>query len=194
MKAVVALLVALVSVSSALVRAYSVEPVQQSWSGWTRTVEPNDKVSQIVTCCWDELDSTCYVELFVGLNESAGAYDLEVRDDSTSDLIAHKYNVPPVRDHEWLRFDTLDIDAEFTKGKKYRFTFTRDGSDSINYYTDDEDPYGHGWLKLGGTDEYGKDLSMRVYGVMDKEGMRAEGGRMKPDTDHRPTSQSAYAA
>lgn len=35
-----------------LVQAYSVAPIRAQWAGWT------DTVSQTVTCCWDELDST----------------------------------------------------------------------------------------------------------------------------------------
>jgi hypothetical protein len=41
-----------------LVQAYSVAPIRAQWAGWT------DTVSQTVTCCWDELDTTCYVEPF----------------------------------------------------------------------------------------------------------------------------------
>jgi len=51
----------LVTVSSALVQGYSVEPVKASWSGSTDTVPPYNYVAQTVTCNWDELDSSCYV-------------------------------------------------------------------------------------------------------------------------------------
>ncbi len=45
----------------ALMQAYSVEPVKASWSG---KVKHDVGVAQAVTCCWDELDSTCYVQPF----------------------------------------------------------------------------------------------------------------------------------
>jgi len=48
--------------AQALMQAYSVEPVKAAWSGWTPSEFPYNHVSQTVTCCWDELDSTCDVE------------------------------------------------------------------------------------------------------------------------------------
>jgi hypothetical protein len=42
----------------ALMQAYSVEPVKAAWSG---KVKHDVGVAQTVTCCWDELDSSCYV-------------------------------------------------------------------------------------------------------------------------------------
>jgi len=54
---------AVASVSLGYVRAYSVEPQTASQSGWTRFVEPNNYVSQVVTICFDSL---AYVELFAG--------------------------------------------------------------------------------------------------------------------------------
>ena len=123
MRAVAALLAVLVSVSAALVRAYSVEPVQQSWSGWTRTVEPNDKVSQIVTCNWDELDSTtgAYFELFVGsrgANPGVG-YELDVYEvDGGLDPIASSPVRVAAQDYDWLEFPVgVASGYEFTKGK-----------------------------------------------------------------------------
>jgi hypothetical protein len=53
----------LVTVSSALVQGYSVEPVKASYSGHTDTVPPYNYVSQTVTA---NFDSVCYCELFVG--------------------------------------------------------------------------------------------------------------------------------
>ena len=58
--------------AQALMQAYSVEPVKAAWSGKVRGDE-NHPVSQTVTCCWDELDSTCYVELVVDCACARGA-------------------------------------------------------------------------------------------------------------------------
>jgi hypothetical protein len=51
----------------ALVTAYHVGPRTAAMSGWTRLPpHPSYYVSQTVTCCWNELDSTCYVQPFPG--------------------------------------------------------------------------------------------------------------------------------
>ncbi len=54
------MVVALPAALLALTSAYSVEPVQQSWSGKAHWVLG---VSQIITCNFDSLE---YVELFAG--------------------------------------------------------------------------------------------------------------------------------
>ncbi len=54
------------SIALGLTQAISVEPRTAAWSGWTRTVEPNDRVSQIITCNFDSLGHPGYVELFAG--------------------------------------------------------------------------------------------------------------------------------
>jgi len=68
-----ALTMLLVSVSLALVQGYSVEPVKAIWSGSTDTIPPYNYVAQTVTCCWDELDSLCYVELSLDCPCALGA-------------------------------------------------------------------------------------------------------------------------
>ena len=47
----------------AYVRAYAVDPVKAQWSGWTRTLQGQNQVSEVITC---NFDSLCYVELFAG--------------------------------------------------------------------------------------------------------------------------------
>ncbi len=169
MKAVVvAVLVALIPSSGlGLTQAYSVEPVTAAWSGMADP-HPDYGVSQIITCNFDELDSTCYVELFVGANGDTGSYKLEIKEGNT--LVASQAGVSPGRDYAWLMFGDIQMEPgeSFTKGKQYEFRFTRAGADSIEYYWDAENPYPkYGWMKVGGTDEYGLDLCMRAYGQQD---------------------------
>jgi hypothetical protein len=148
MRRAVLLLCFVVGWSLALVRAYTVEPKTQSMSGWTGR---GDTVGQVLACCWDELDSTCYVELFVGSSEAGGEnYNLEVLDAATESLIAYKYNVAPSGSYRWQLFEHLTPARTFTKGKQYEFIFTRSGSDSINYYTNIGTVYPYGYLKTGG--------------------------------------------
>jgi hypothetical protein len=62
------LLLAAASVSLGLVQGYSVAPRSAAWSGWTSFLEPNNYVSQVLTCSWDQLDEASggYCELFCG--------------------------------------------------------------------------------------------------------------------------------
>jgi hypothetical protein len=71
------LVVAATVPAHALMQAYSVEPVKASWSGFTDTIFPNNYVSQTVTCNWDALDSTCYVEPLADCACATGAGGLE---------------------------------------------------------------------------------------------------------------------
>ncbi len=52
---IVILLTLCASVSFALLRAYSVEPVRAQWSGWTDTVPGRDYISQTITGNFDSL-------------------------------------------------------------------------------------------------------------------------------------------
>ena len=118
----------------ALVSAYHVELVTAAQSGWTSTVYGHDYVSEIVTCCWDELDSasTGYCELFQGDTGTGSQYKLDIYEYPSGPLVAYRYNVAPGRDNAWLRFDRIRLETgeSFTKGKLYEFRFTRTGSDS----------------------------------------------------------------
>jgi hypothetical protein len=74
MKALCLVLVTLlVTVSSALVQAISVDPVKASWSGWTPWLEPNNYVSEVLTVNFDSLTSPAYVELFADYSCAPGA-------------------------------------------------------------------------------------------------------------------------
>ena len=64
------LVCALAASGLAATRAYFVEPRTASESGWTPLY---GNVSEIVTCNWDELDSSCYVELLVNCACALGA-------------------------------------------------------------------------------------------------------------------------
>lgn len=131
MKAVAILTAMLASLAFGLTQAYSVEPVKPQWSGWTDTMPPNDRVSQIITCNWDEIDSSCYVELFAGERGAGGAYNLDIKDGNT--LVAQQSGVTPGRSYSWLKFGNIEMEVgqSFTKGKQYEFRFTRAGADSI---------------------------------------------------------------
>jgi hypothetical protein len=137
------------SLSSAFVQAYSVEPVKASWSGKVRGDE-NHPVSQTVTCCWDQLDSASggYVELFVGdLGVSpANQFKLDVYEYPGGVMpIASHSGKPAQQGHTWLKLPlTVQNGYSFTKGKQYEFRFTRSGTDSINYYYQNDEVYGYG--------------------------------------------------
>jgi hypothetical protein len=51
------LLLAAAGVSLGLVQGYSIAPRTGAWSGWTSHEAPNNRVSQVLTCSWDQLDS-----------------------------------------------------------------------------------------------------------------------------------------
>ncbi|MFO7639156.1 MAG: hypothetical protein R6X14_07700, partial [bacterium] len=61
-KALLVVMIATIQTGSALMQAYSVEPVKASWSGWTDTIRPYNYISQTITCNFDSLKR---VELFV---------------------------------------------------------------------------------------------------------------------------------
>jgi hypothetical protein len=157
-----AVLLLLVS-SAALgyVRAYSIDPVKAVWSGLTRTAQGQDYVSQTVTV---NFDSLVYVELFAGDSGASRFYTATVFEDGAQITQA----VGQQRDDcSWVKFENWDQHPAFTKGKRYEFKFTRtSGSDSIDYYFQNEDPYGYGDIVAGGSPISCRDLCMRCYGVM----------------------------
>ena len=129
----------------ALVSAYRVEPVKADWSGWTGRT---DTVSQIVISCWDSL---AYVELFAGDYGQGGAYNLEVLTYPGERQVAYKNAGMYVQPHDWVRFDGLTLvrPESIIKGKFLEFRFTRAGTDSINYYYQNDEAYGYGDMKVG---------------------------------------------
>jgi len=174
-KAVILLTVVVVAGGFCLVSGYKVEPVKAQWSGMADPNPLTGGVSQVITCNFDELDSASsgYVELFTGFHGDSGAYHLDIYENQNGPRVAYRHDVMPGRDHTWLRFDRIRLEPGevFTKGEKYEFKFTRSGGDSIQYYYQGGnpslgDPYHWGWMRVGGTDEVGKDLCVRVYGRM----------------------------
>jgi hypothetical protein len=127
MRVLFAVLAATVTVASGLVRSYFVEPKSASLSGWTGTAPGHNYVSEVVTCCWDELDSASgsYVELF-GASYKVDVYEYP------GDTNRVAYNAPGVhatRPQSWVRMPLAMMSGKsFTKGKKYEFRFTRGGS------------------------------------------------------------------
>ncbi len=128
----VAVLMAMCGSAMALVRAIHIEPVSAAQSGWTRTVQGQDYVSQILTINFDELDSAAgaYCELFAGTKGGGGDYYVSVLTYPGGAEIAsgnHNGNV----DHEWVKFNLgVRYPDSIVKGKKLEFRFTRTGSDS----------------------------------------------------------------
>ena len=132
----------LLAVSLGLVQVVKVEPVKAAWSGWTRYLEPNNFVSQGVTCNFDELDSAAgaYVELFAGAKGGGGAYHLSVLTNPGGSQIAYTADANGNVDHKWVRFHLQVTRPEsIIKGKKLTFKFTRSGGDSIQFYYDSTD-------------------------------------------------------
>ncbi len=148
------------NVVSALVQAYSVVPVKAVWSG---LADPEDGVSQTLTC---NFDSLVYVELFCGEQGAGGTYDCEVHDGQTGARVAHRRGVVPGQACNWLAFKDFTVMGTFTKGKVYEFRFTRAGTDSINYFWQDGDPYRYGDIVVGSESIPGRDLCLRVYGTL----------------------------
>ena len=127
------LLVLVVGPAFGLVRTYSVEPVQASWSGWTPSQPPLNYVSQVITVAFDSLAGG-YVELFGGAN---GGPDYQCQvftypgGNDVTGLIGCEYRKP----YDWVRFD-IDEEAvlypdSIVKGKQLEFRFSRSGADNI---------------------------------------------------------------
>jgi hypothetical protein len=135
-------------------------------------------VSQILTCCWDELDSASgsYVELFQGDTGTGSQYKVDVYDyPGGVTPVASNAGAHARQPQSWVRMPlTMTPGKSFTKGKLYEFRFTRSGSDSIQFYWQVNDPYPYQYCQiLVGGQQYQSlaDLSMRVY------------ARMKPVSD-----------
>lgn len=144
---------------------YHVEPVKALWSG-RADPRPDHGVAQTVTCNFDSLS---YVELFAGDSGSTGSgYRVGVWEGNTELTFATGVQHQPT---SWVLFDNWNPPGvAFTKGKEYEFRFTRTGSDSIQYYYDNN-AYDYGHIVIGGGELQpppgtAPDLCMRVYGRM----------------------------
>jgi len=108
------MLVAAVTVACGLVRSYSVEPKSAALSAWTRTIQGQDRVSQVLTCCWDELDSasTGYVELFQGDTGTGSQYKLDIYEYPGGIMpVASDQGRHATKPQSWLRFDRIRLET-----------------------------------------------------------------------------------
>ena len=131
MKTVFVMLAAAAAAACGLVHSYSVEPKTAAQSGWTRTIQGYDYVSEIITINFDELDSVSgsYCELFAGARGGGGQYNLSVLTYPGGFPIGSGVGNGDV-DHKWVRFKIgIDVPDSIVKGKKLTFKFTRAGSD-----------------------------------------------------------------
>lgn len=111
-------------------RPYAIEPVKTTWSGWTGA---GDWVSQVITCNFDEMDNTCFVELFAGEKGQGGDYNLSVRSYPGNVEIASRAGGKYDRSHQWVLFDSLTVTypESIVKRKRLEFRFTRSGAGRI---------------------------------------------------------------
>ncbi len=167
-KARVSVCVVVSSVAAwALVTAYHIDPKTAAMSGWTSQQAPNNRVSEIITVAFD-LPITA--SLFCGSPGAGGTYSVGIFSypDGVVEL-AYNHGAESPKDHDWLTCSlTVVYPDSFIKGRKVEVRWTRGGSDSIQYYYDERNPYPEfGWLKVGGElDEYQLDLCMRLEGQM----------------------------
>jgi hypothetical protein len=117
-----------------LTRVFHVDPVKASWSGWTAQ---DFYVSEVVTLNVDSLGPPAYTQLFVGLQQGSGNYEVHVKSypGGVFDL-AHGSALPPAADHRWVTFE-LEVEHpdSFVRGRRYEFRFQR-GSSRLHYYYD----------------------------------------------------------
>ncbi|MEO0071739.1 MAG: hypothetical protein ABIK39_06630 [candidate division WOR-3 bacterium] len=157
-----------VSLSFALLRAYSVEPVKAQWSGWTDTIRPYNYVSQTITC---NFDSLVYCEFFNGKGSEAGIH-VSVRTLGGYQVAWGDTN--DNGDHKWLRcYLHTTAPESIIRGRRYEFRFMRSGQDSIQFYYDKNNPYPYGEFNAPNASFpedtvmfATTDLCMRVYGKM----------------------------
>ena len=126
------------AVSWALVSAYHVEPRTAGQSGWTWRVSPKHTVSQVITVCFDEIDSASgsYCELFAGSMCRGGAYHVTVLTYPGNATVASADAGGNI-DHDWVKFKLQMYAPEsIVRGKKLEFRFTRVYPDSLQFYYD----------------------------------------------------------
>ncbi len=133
---VIVLMAVALSSAYGLVSAYHVEPRTAGQSGWTRSVQPNDVVSQVVTVNFDELDSAaggCYVELLAGGKCRGLGYALAVSTYPGGTPVGYATNLVEV-DHDWVKFylKNLAHPESIVRGKKLEFQFRRVWPDSLS--------------------------------------------------------------
>jgi hypothetical protein len=118
-----------------LTAVYKVEPKCAKYSGWTDTLPGRRSVSEVLTLNVDSLGPPAHTQLFVGLQQGSGDYEVQVKSypGGVYDL-AHGSASPPGSDHQWVTFNlTVDHPDSFVKGKRYEFRFQR-GSSRLHFY------------------------------------------------------------
>ena len=126
--------------SLALVSAFHVEPRTAGHSGWTSVVSPNHTVSQVVTSCFDELDSAaggCNVQLFVGSKLTSQQYYMSILTYPGHAPVGYAFGDRSDVDHKWVTFwPKIDHPESIVRGNKLEFRFTRVWPDSLQFYYD----------------------------------------------------------
>jgi hypothetical protein len=137
------------SVSSALVRTYSVEPRTASESGWTPLY---GNVSEVITVAFD-LPITA--SLFAGSPGAGGSYDVDIYAyPGGINALAYAHNIGGTQNHQWLNCSlTVSYPDSFIKGRQVEVRWTRSGQDSIQYYTNIGTAYTYGFMRVGGMGE-----------------------------------------
>jgi hypothetical protein len=129
MRFVFTLLVAAVTVACGLVRSYSVEPKSAALSGWTRTIQGQDRVSEVITVSFDE---PITASLFAGSRGAGGTYDVNIYSYPGGVIpLARKLGAVQQQDHSWLTCSLTVLHPDsFIKGRQVEVRWTRGGSDS----------------------------------------------------------------
>jgi hypothetical protein len=171
MKTVCLLIFGVVASATALVTAYHIDPKTAAMSGKASGNPEYGGVSQILICCWNELDSASgsYCELFAGETLTGQNYLADVYEVG-GPRVAYNLGVHARTPQSWVRMPlTMVAGKSFTKGKLYEFRFTRSGNDSIQFYYQVNDPYPYQYCQIwvgGQPYQTLADLAMRCYGRM----------------------------
>ena len=154
-----------VALASGLVTAYHLDPKTASMSG---KAHPVTGVSEVITCNFDE---PITASLFVGTLHGSGLFNVDIYAyPGGANPLAYAHDVAGALDHHWLPCSlTVQYPDSFIKGRQVEVRWTRGGSDSIQFYYQDNDPYPHGLLiaQLPDPVPLDWDLCMRLYAQLD---------------------------
>jgi hypothetical protein len=126
-----------------LTSVFHVGPVKAAWSGWTPSDPQYNHVSEVLTLNVDSLGPPAYTQLFVGLQQGSGNYEVHVLSyPGGEEDLAYASAQPPNSDHRWLRFDLqIDHPDSFAKGRRYEFRWSRASGARIQFYYNYCAPY-----------------------------------------------------